>query len=122
MFEIWKDIVGYEGIYQVSNIGRVRSLSVPRVWANVKHNNGKVFDEVRTRPGRVLKAIDVNGLLMVHLYTIDHHRESIAVKRLVAQAFLPEFDNDVTTASIRHIDTDTFNCSVNNLYIQNKGG
>ena len=44
--EIWKDIVGYEGLYQVSNYGRVRSLDRP-VW-NYK------------KPGRVLVQLD-NG-------------------------------------------------------------
>ena len=51
MNEIWKDIVGYEGKYQVSNLGRVRSLD--RVVSRVMPT-GKVFNSHKV-PGRMLK-------------------------------------------------------------------
>ncbi len=45
MEEIWKDVVGYEGLYQVSNMGRIRSLS----------HITKCGNYTRTTSGRILK-------------------------------------------------------------------
>lgn len=58
MDEIWKDIEGYEGLYQVSNLGRIQSL--PRV--NLCVNRTYI------RKGKVLKgSSDKDGYLCVHL-------------------------------------------------------
>ena len=118
MKEIWKDVEGYNGAYQVSNLGRVRAVPVERVWRQVKHRDGKIFDEVRIRRSRILKPVVTTSLYYVHLYTVDHQRSSIAVKRLVAEAFLPEFHSDFKTASIRHRNENHADCSVDNLYIK----
>lgn len=64
MEEIWKDIDGYEGMYQVSNLGRIKSL--PR---RMKASIG--FASVR---GRIMKpAIDPKGYLRCALSTGLHH-------------------------------------------------
>ena len=55
MDEIWKDIGGYEGVYQVSNLGRIRSLDRSRV---VKDSHGGYM--TRTDKGRVMRPTD-NG-------------------------------------------------------------
>lgn len=79
-YEIWKDIEDYEGWYQVSNTGRVRSLD--RV---VQHADGISS----TRKGRVLKPLsDKDGYLVVHLYK-DGKQTDKKTHRLVAQAFIP---------------------------------
>lgn len=79
-YEIWKDIEDYEGWYQVSNTGRVRS--VDRV---VQHADGISS----TLKGRVLKPrSDKCDYLVVHLCK-DGKRTTKTAHRLVAQAFIP---------------------------------
>lgn len=84
MVEKWKDIAGYEGYYQVSNIGRVRSLD--RVV--VKSNGVKL-----TLKGQILSAkSDYHGYLRVNLSKSGKVKLK-KVHRLVAEAFLPNPDN-----------------------------
>lgn len=87
--EIWKDIPGYEGKYQVSSIGRIKSLS--RV---IKSKNQYGDFEWRTRekilsPGKR----DSCGHLSVILN--DHHRKSYDVHQLVMLAFHGEPPEDM---------------------------
>ena len=79
MEEIWKPVKGYEGYYEVSNLGRVKSLAI---YVNTK-NNSK-----RYRSERVLKGILHNGYVWVTLskYNIKSKKR---VHRLVAEAFIP---------------------------------
>jgi len=72
--EIWKDFAGYEGIYQVSNFGRVKSLD--RVDSYGRKHKGKVL----------LPRIEKTGYLKVHL-SKENQSETILVHRLVADAF-----------------------------------
>lgn len=74
MKEVWKDIKGYEGLYQVSNLGRVKSLH--------KGNEGKIMNQT----------ISKEGYLRVHLCK-DGKKKTIDVHRLVAIAFIPNPDN-----------------------------
>jgi hypothetical protein len=74
--EIWKPIKGYEGLYEVSNLGNVKSL-------NYSH----------TGKPKLLKLCKLkNGYLMVQL-SKNSVTEKRLVHRLVAQAFLPNPDN-----------------------------
>lgn len=93
--EIWKDIEGYEGLYQVSNLGRVKSLNYKR-----------------TGKERILKAGKSGyGYLQVNLYK-DGNREQPLVHRLVATAFL---DNPDNLPEVNHKDEDKTNNCVENL-------
>ena len=75
MIETWKNVVGYGGLYEVSNLGRVRSLP----------KSG--------REGKILSPqMDRRGYRFVHL-RINGQRKTGKVHRLVAQAFLPNPDN-----------------------------
>ena len=83
MDEIWKDIEGYEGLYQVSNLGRIQSL--PRV--NLCVNRTYI------RKGKVLKgSSDKDGYLCVHLSKNGIERKFL-VHRLVAKHFIPNPNN-----------------------------
>lgn len=95
MDEIWKDVVGYEGLYQVSNLGRVKSLNYRR--KGIEH---------------VLKPAGVGaGYLGVSL-SKNRKAKQIRVHRLVAIAFL---DNPERFPEINHKDEDKKNNCADNL-------
>jgi hypothetical protein len=79
MEEIWKDIPDYEGLYQVSNLGRVKSL--PKEW--ITHNGS-----IHKRNGKVKKIFENNrGYVMIGLWQ-NSKRKNYFVHQLVAMAFL----------------------------------
>lgn len=104
MEEIWKDIEGYEGIYQVSNMGRVKSL--PR-----KMRNGAGY---KMSKERILKNNWCEGYAYVHLYDKEKHRVARSVHRLVALAFVPK-DRDLPNLQVGHKDEDSKNNRADNL-------
>ena len=78
MEEIWKDVEGYESLYQISNQGKVRSLDRAII------NNSSI----RLIKGKILKPINNgNGYLYINLCK-DSKIKRIAIHRLVAQAFI----------------------------------
>ena len=82
--EIWKPIEGWKGLYQVSNMGRVKSLE--RIVRNGKNC-------CRTVPEKILKTSkDKDGYLSVYLCK-DNKKKWYFVHRLVAQAFISNPDN-----------------------------
>lgn len=99
--EQWKDIKGYEGLYQVSNKGRVRSLK--------KWNVGKgLFEDCIT----ILSPTDNgHGYQIVSLHK-DRQRKNHYVHRLVAEAFIENCSNYEV---INHIDHNRKNNNVENL-------
>lgn len=103
MEEVWKDIKGYEGWYQVSNLGRVKSLERTFV-----RKNGTPF-KVRER---ILKqSFDYAGYPYVVLIKLKT-KYNKAIHRLVAQAFIPNPENK---PCVDHIDCNRKNPIVNNL-------
>lgn len=92
--EIWKDIQGYDGLYQVSNIGRVKSLNYSR-----------------TGKEKILKPCKANGYLQVYLYK-EGKSKMYKIHRLVAMAFIPNPDN---LPCVNHIDEDKSNNCEDNL-------
>lgn len=95
MKEIWKDINGYESLYQVSNIGRIKSF--PR--------RGTYKDEYILNP-----QITKKGYYRVRL--CNKNSKAYMVHRLVAQAFIPNTDN---LPFINHKDENKKNNNVDNL-------
>lgn len=100
--EIWKDIEDYEGIYQISNLGRVKSLE-KTMWNN--HQNIKK-EEMILKPNK-----DGKGYFCVKLYK-NKKCKMKKVHRLVAQAFI---DNPNNKKQVNHIDGNKENNCVNNL-------
>lgn len=99
--EIWKDIEGYEGMYQVSNMGRVRSLD------RVKPNSGGQIAK-----GHILPQSDNgHGYRFVSLWKFNKGRR-FYVHRLVASAFIPNPNN---FPIINHKDENKSNNRYENL-------
>ena len=91
MEEIWKDINGYEGVYQISNLGRVKSLgyNMPKLRRNKKE--------------RIMKApIDINGYKRVAL----KQKYKYSIHRLIAVNFIPNPENKPCINQINGIKTD----------------
>lgn len=91
--EIWRDIKGYEGMYQVSNLGRVKSL--PRLkW------NGKGIHMLKER---ILKIYITNrGYYRVRLYS-NFKGKFFSIHRIVFEAFVGEIPEGM---QINHINED----------------
>lgn len=103
MSEVWKDIPDYEGSYQVSNMGRVRS--VDRV---VTYKNGRI----QKHKGRVLKPGNNRGYERVVLYN-DNGYNNKSVHRLVLETFKPHVN--MIDLQVNHIDGDKLNNHLTNL-------
>lgn len=99
MIEIWKDIPNYETLYQISNLGNVKSLSYGA--KNIKRSNRQ----------KLLKlSLNNCGYVKVQLYKNGKATEHY-VHRLVALAFIP---NPNKLPQVNHIDGNkTNNCSEN---------
>lgn len=102
--EIWKDIAGYEGLYQVSNTGKVKSLK-RKVYA------GK--EKMRWQYERILSENKTNGN-GYKIVTLNKNSkgQNKYVHRLVAETFLK---NENNYKYINHKDENKFNNCVDNL-------
>lgn len=102
--EEWRNIIGFEGLYQVSNLGRLRSVD-RKIW-----NPGK--NCYRNQHGKILNlSLDKGGYLRVTLSKEGKIKQYL-VHRLVAMTFIPNPDN---LPQINHIDECKTNNSVINL-------
>jgi hypothetical protein len=95
MKEIWKDIVGYKGLYQISNLGRVRSL--PRKWVNTQ----KILIPQPNKQGYLLFGLNRCG-----------KQKRVQAHRLVAIHFISNPNN---LPEVNHIDFNKANNQTNNL-------
>lgn len=101
--EIWKDIKNYEGYYQISNFGRVRSLDRLIIYSNGKR---------RIHKGILKKLfLDKDGYKIINLWK-NGISECVRVHRLVAIHFIPNPDN---LPVINHKDENPQNNNVENL-------
>ncbi len=112
MEEIWKPVLGYEGYYEVSNFGRVKSLD--RYLYRVKKIKGKVYKEYRYLvQGKILNpGILRTGYMSVILGKGTGERKTIRVHRLVACAFI---QNPKDFPFVNHKDENKLNNRVDNL-------
>ena len=103
--EQWKDVSGYEGYYQVSSLGRIRSLD----------RRVRLRDLTRMCSGKVLKqtAVQLGGIqyyqVSLSVKNIIKHR---LVHRLIAQTFIP---NPKNKEQVNHIDFNGLNNRLENL-------
>lgn len=103
--EIWKDIVNYEGLYAVSNKGRVKSLERDIPTSNrIIHKSAQILTPI----------LDNNGYHKVQLSDQNKNpkRQGFFIHRLVALAFI---DNPNNYPYVDHIDTNPTNNCVENL-------
>lgn len=118
MEEIWKPIEGFEDIYEVSNLGRVKSLDRTIKYGARQYVNkfGTIVNEKASTmqlPGKIRRpGKDFDGYPEIHLQANDGRSKYCRVHRLVAQAFIPNPDN---LPLIDHIDGNKSNNCVNNL-------
>ena len=103
MSEIWKDIKGYEGLYQVSNLGRVKSL--PRF---IERSIASCFTKEKILKTFVLKGGYVNIVLRKGGKSCNHN-----IHRLVAETFIE--NNNTEFSCVNHIDGDKQNNNADNL-------
>lgn len=101
--EIWKDAVGYEGFYQVSNLGRVRSVdrTITRSDGLKMFFKGGIRRPTKTKLGYLRVTTSVNGKY-----------RKVPVHRMVAKAFIPNPNN---YKYINHKDEDKSNNAADNL-------
>lgn len=101
MREEWRDVVGYEGFYQVSNMGRIRSLTRTFVRSD---------GSTATYKGRLITPV---GRPYLHVSLSKNNVQSrVRVHRLVAKTFVPNPDN---LPCVDHIDCDKTNDRADNL-------
>lgn len=94
--EIWKPVVGYEGLYEVSNKGRVRSLD-REITSNC---SGRLYH--RLYPGKIRsQSTNGKGYMQVSLTDRNSNVKYLLVHRLVAMAFIPNPENK---PYINHLD------------------
>lgn len=95
MEEIWKDIKGYEGLYQVSSEGRVKSKARNGNWKE------KILKPVKTKDNYFIVGLCKNG-----------KSKNKRINRLVAEAFIPNPENK---PEVNHIDGNKHNNKISNL-------
>lgn len=105
MEEIWKNVEGYEGVYEVSNLGRVRSVDryVLMIDGRKQFKEGKMLAQIKRRKGQ--------NYLSVGLWK-NNKLKTCLVHRLVAKAFIPNVTNK---HFINHKDENPENNCASNL-------
>lgn len=102
--EEWKPIVGFEGLYEVSNLGNVRSIS------RLRKGKGNSFC---WHKGKILKPqLSYNGYCRVGINDSNGKQHIFSVHKLVALAFVPNLHNEV---EINHKDENKTNNIASNL-------
>ena len=103
MEEIWKDIEGFEGLYQVSNLGRIRSLD---------REVAGCYGSVHIMKGKVLKGAIINGGYLQVILNKEGKYKHFLVHRLVWMAFNGTIPKDY---EVNHLDECKTNNRLDNL-------
>lgn len=100
--EIWKDVIGFEGLYMVSNLGRIKSL--PK---EINGGNFLYFSKEKIKK----QTINKYGYSRITL-TKNNKGKRFLLHRLIAESFIPNFLNKKV---VNHIDNNPKNNSLSNL-------
>jgi hypothetical protein len=98
--EIWKDIIGFEGLYKISNLGMVKSLSRKTTFLRGSLSINKSISECVLKPSK-----DGYGYLFVNLFKQGVVSPS-KIHRLISMAFIPNPENKPQVNHINGIKTD----------------
>lgn len=108
MEEIWKDVKEFEGIYQISNLGRLKRLETIIDTIYQQKYKRKIHQKERI--------VKVNKCSRYYKYTLQNKnsnkKRTTSIHRLVAEAFIPNPDN---LPQVNHIDGNRYNNNINNL-------
>lgn len=102
MREVWKPVPGYDGLYEISNHGKVKSLERKMPYQN----------SFRAVPERILKTNIINGGYVQVTLQKGRRRKSLLVHRLVAESFI---QNPQNLPQVNHIDGNKLNNRSDNL-------
>lgn len=103
MMESWKDINGFEGLYQISNIGNVKSFDMLVIYKDGRK---------RLQKGRMLSSVSLRGWYPLVNLCKDGKKYPYLIHRLVAIHFIP---NPLQLPEVNHIDGDKTNARAINL-------
>ena len=106
--ETWKDVTGYAGLYQVSDLGRIRSLG--------RECNSKNGSRQRKKERILTQEVTIHGYCRVRLFDAEGNAKHFAVHRLVMQEFVG--DSELQINHKNEIKTD--NRLVRVLYFKTK--
>ena len=106
--EKWRDVVGYEGLYMVSSLGRVKRLEH---WKNQRTGRTNKYYKYRKLPEKILR-VNYAGVYPQICLSKDRTVKTYLVHRLVAEAFIP---NPKNCPEINHKDCIPQNNNVENL-------
>lgn len=101
--EVWKDVVGYEGLYEVSNTGLVRGVD------RLIFNHGS--NSFHKRSGRIMARFIMSGYYAVSISKGNKYKATF-VHRIVASAFIPNIEGK---EQVNHKDFNRLNNNVENL-------
>lgn len=103
MEEIWKNVIGFEGLYSISNFGNIKSLSRK---SNISNGNFRIIKEKIMKP-----QVTFNGYHAVVLNNGNRHK-MVKIHTLVALHFI---DNKFNLKEINHIDGNKLNNHFSNI-------
>ena len=104
MTETWKDIIGFEGLYQISNLGRVKSLA--KTWTVGKNRNG-----VRSKPETIINVFQKGTYFNFSLIK-DGQQKTANLHRVIAENFIP---NPFGKKEVNHINGNKHDNRIENL-------
>lgn len=111
--ERWKDFPGYEGLYRISNFGRVKSLK--------KISEGKVqrWHPERIKQLTLVDQVNGKGGTLIATLVKDHKKKTFSIARYVYHLFVKSFNLKDSLLRVYYKDGDPFNLSAGNLMLKN---